>query len=517
MTGVITLLAAGTGTGPFYIYSNVDGFTIPFASNISKASLLAGYPTEQIPLGTTIIRVWSLNDECNNYTDIIVPLQACYNFLPENATYLTSQIIKSTTGYFYGYFIQYEETGVVTNSKHLVKLNIDLTIDDTFNVGVGFNEILYTGSSIIEQPDGKIIVTGTFTTYQGVSANRIVRINTNGTRDNTFVIGTGFNGFTQVPRFDSTNKVLVTGLYSKYNGYPANRLIRLNTDGSVDTTLVTGTGFNNTTVDVLTNPDDSMIVTGYFTSYNGSTREGMVKLNSLGAVDETFVVGAGLVPHSNNNPTYLTRIDGESSFYASGYFTQYKGIPEPYIIKIDEFGNKDTSFNAGTGFDNKTYSIQTVWDDKLFVRGSFQNYNGISAYSGFILLNTDGSILYSEESLIYYNTPIIIGNNLFASPEGGCMELLYTFVPTPVITTTTTTTVAPTTTTTTTECMCVSTVTIDVTEAGTFDFTDCTSTPRSTGVGVGIQTLDYSGDGCITKNTQAGSALYTIVEWGPCC
>jgi hypothetical protein len=84
-------------------------------------------------------------------------------------------------------------------------------------------------------------------------------------------------------------------------------------------------------------------------------------------------------------------------------------------------------------------------------------------------------------------------------------------------TTTTTTTATPTTTTTTTECNCVTTVTIDVTDAGTFDFTDCSAAPRSTGVGVGIQTLDYSGDGCITKNTQAGSALYTIVEWGPCC
>lgn len=440
MTGVITLLAAGTGTGPFYIYSNVDGFTIPFASNISKASLLAGYPTEQIPLGTTIIRVWSLNDECNNYTDIVVPFQACYNFLPENTTYILSQVIKSTTGYFYGYFTGYEETGVPTSSKHLVKLNEDLTIDNTFDVGIGFDEILYTGSSIIEQPDGKIIATGTFTAYQGVSANRIIRLNTNGTRDNTFVIGTGFNGFTQVPRFDSTYKIIVTGLYSEYDGYPANRLIRLNTDGSVDTTLVIGIGFNNTTVDVLVNPDDSMIVTGYFTSYNGSTREGMVKLDSLGAVDETFVVGAGLVPHGNYEPTYLARIPGESSFYATGFFTEYKGVPEPYIIKIDEFGNKDTSFDAGTGFDNTGVSIQTVWDNKLFVTGYFENYNGTSAYSGFIILNADGTVLYSEESLTYYNTPIIIGNNLFASPAGGCMELLYTFVP-----------VAPTTTTTTTE------------------------------------------------------------------
>ena len=141
MTGVITLLAAGTGTGPFYIYSNVDGFTVPFASNISKASLLAGYPTDQIPLGTTIVRVWSLNDECNNYIDIPVPPQTCYNFLPTDSYYLLDYIPKSTTGYFYGFFEGYVENDIPTVFKNLIKLNLDLSIDPSCNVGTGFDEI----------------------------------------------------------------------------------------------------------------------------------------------------------------------------------------------------------------------------------------------------------------------------------------------------------------------------------------------------------------------------------------
>jgi hypothetical protein len=76
----------------------------------------------------------------------------------------------------------------------------------------------------------------------------------------------------------------------------------------------------------------------------------------------------------------------------------------------------------------------------------------------------------------------------------------------------------PTTTTTTTaDCNCVSTITLDVTEGGTFDFIDCSDVSRSAGVTVGVQTLDYSEDGCITKNTQSGTAMYTILEYGPCC
>jgi len=78
-----------------------------------------------------------------------------------------------------------------------------------------------------------------------------------------------------------------------------------------------------------------------------------------------------------------------------------------------------------------------------------------------------------------------------------------------------TTTVAPTTTTT--QCPCVQTVVLNVTEAGTFDFTDCCGTPRSTNVGTGEQIVDYSTDGCINVNTFAGSAQYTVVSYGSCC
>jgi hypothetical protein len=72
---------------------------------------------------------------------------------------------------------------------------------------------LYTGSSIIEQADGKIIATGTFTSYQGTSKNRLVRLNIDGSIDNTFQIGVGFNDFTQGLDIDSNGSILVTGRY----------------------------------------------------------------------------------------------------------------------------------------------------------------------------------------------------------------------------------------------------------------------------------------------------------------
>lgn len=72
MTVLVTLTTAGTDTGPFNLYSDVDGFISAFETGVSKASLLAGYVTSSAPDGTTIVRVMSDNELCTNYIDITV-------------------------------------------------------------------------------------------------------------------------------------------------------------------------------------------------------------------------------------------------------------------------------------------------------------------------------------------------------------------------------------------------------------------------------------------------------------
>jgi len=68
MTIIITLSFAGNETGPFDLYSDATGFAIPFAQNVSKAALLAGYQVEA-PDGTTVVRLDNLNSLCGS-TDI---------------------------------------------------------------------------------------------------------------------------------------------------------------------------------------------------------------------------------------------------------------------------------------------------------------------------------------------------------------------------------------------------------------------------------------------------------------
>ena len=73
MIVVITLTTAGSDTGPFNLYSDVDGYTSAFETGVSKAALLAGYTSVLVPNGTTIIRVMSDNPPlCTNYIDITI-------------------------------------------------------------------------------------------------------------------------------------------------------------------------------------------------------------------------------------------------------------------------------------------------------------------------------------------------------------------------------------------------------------------------------------------------------------
>lgn len=71
MTVLITLTTAGSNSGPFNLFSNLDGYTSAFESGVSKSALLAGYSSALVPDFTTTVRVMSTGD-CTNYIDIIL-------------------------------------------------------------------------------------------------------------------------------------------------------------------------------------------------------------------------------------------------------------------------------------------------------------------------------------------------------------------------------------------------------------------------------------------------------------
>jgi hypothetical protein len=96
MTVLITLTVAGADSGPFNLFSNLDGYTSAFEIGVSKSALLAGYPSALVPDYTTIIRVVSIGD-CTNYIDVTLTSPSTTTSTSTSTSTSTTTIAPTTT------------------------------------------------------------------------------------------------------------------------------------------------------------------------------------------------------------------------------------------------------------------------------------------------------------------------------------------------------------------------------------------------------------------------------------
>ena len=95
--------------------------------------------------------------------------------------------------------------------------------------------------SLAVQSDGRVLIGGNFTTVNGVSRNRIARLSADGSLDTTFLNGlAGATSIVQSIAVQPDGRVLIGGEFTTVNGVSRNRIARLNADGSVDTTFLNG-------------------------------------------------------------------------------------------------------------------------------------------------------------------------------------------------------------------------------------------------------------------------------------
>ena len=281
-----------------------------------------------------------------------------------------------------------------TSANGIIRLNSNGSIDTSFVYGSGFDN---SAQSIVIQSDGKILVMGFFTNYNGASANRIIRLNSNGSIDTSFVYGSGFNNSVLATAIQSDGKILVGGSFGIYNGTSVNKIIRLNSNGSVDTSFVTGTGFIGVggyadVRSIAIQSDGKILVGGIFVSYNGTSANRIIRLNSNGSVDTSFVSGSGF-----NDLIQSIAIQSDGKILFAGHFTNYNGTGANRIIRLNSNGSVDTSFVYGSGFNGTVVSFNIQSDGKILIGGDFTNYNGTSA-NRIIRLNTDGSV---DTSFVY--------------------------------------------------------------------------------------------------------------------
>ena len=92
------------------------------------------------------------------------------------------------------------------------------TLDLTFNpTDLGSGNLANGPVKITStQSDGKIIIGGGFTTYNGNAINRIARLNTDATIDTSFNVSTGFTGTTGKILIQSNGKIIILNNNHKF-------------------------------------------------------------------------------------------------------------------------------------------------------------------------------------------------------------------------------------------------------------------------------------------------------------
>lgn len=248
------------------------------------------------------------------------------------------------------------------NRRAIVRLNVNGSLDFGFNAAFAANTSV---DEIVPQEDGKLLVAGSF-------SKRIARLNENGTVDGTFQPGEGFNmGPLYAIALEPNGRILVGGSFSEFDGTARNRIARLNADGSLDYSFDPGLGASDPIECVALQPDGKILIAGSFTTFNGVGRIRIARLLSDGSVDPSFDPGDGA-----NRSVQGLEVQPDGKVVIVGAFTEYDGVERNRIARLNMDGSLDTSFDPGSGANHIIHALVLAPDGKCIIAGAFTGYDG---------------------------------------------------------------------------------------------------------------------------------------------
>ena len=285
---------------------------------------------------------------------------------------------------------------------------------------------------VFVQPDGKNFVTGAFKVAGGLSRPSVVKLNADGTVDTSFY-GPEFsaNEPTSPARiFDlaiqSTGKILVAGEFYQVDGQPLYRLVRLNVNGSLDATFAPQP-LTWVVQDILLLADDKILIGGGFQYQDPSgNRNRLVRLNADGTLDTSFsaspepdanvgkmlrqsdgkiVVAFGnkvvrytstgtidptFGPLEANQPIAALNQQADGKILVGGYFGSVNGFPLTFIFRASADGAIDPTFSS-TKPNGPILSIDLAADQRILVGGFFSIYGAATRHRTAIL-DSNGNV-----------------------------------------------------------------------------------------------------------------------------
>ena len=298
------------------------------------------------------------------------------------------------------------------NSSYLARLNTDGSVDTSFNNGnipIINNKVFRKDCMVVDSQD-RIYVGGIFTSAGSNSAKGLVRLLPDGTYDSTFDTTIGFSNSSnyrdiQTIRILSDGKILVVGQFNLYNDITRNYIAKLNLDGTIDESFLHTTGANSSLFTAAELTDGSILLGGAFTQYNGTPANKLVKVDSNGNIDNTFDIGAGPVA-SSGNPLVtgiLVQPSGKIILAISNNADTWDGVTADVVIRLNSDGSRDTTWNSGgIGFEDSEFNIPAVYDlvpqinGNIIFAGRFTSYNGVP-HDNLVKLTADGDLISSGD------------------------------------------------------------------------------------------------------------------------
>ena len=287
-----------------------------------------------------------------------------------------------------GWFTAYNGTAC----NRIARLNTNGTLDIAFDSGAGPDGPVF---SLALQSDGKVLIGGNFTSYNGTARNGIARLNTDGSLDNSFNPGTGVNGTIRAFALQSDGKVVIGGNFTSYNGMARNRIARLETNGNLDGGF-NPTGPNGPVLAIAYQPsnqpsNDRLLIGGNFSTYSGADRNNVARLLPDGTLDLSFTTG--IIPGSGgaNSTVRTLALQPDGTLLIGGNFTSYNGTARNRIARLLDNGLLDGSFNPGAGANNTVWTLALQPGGKVLIGGDFTTYNS-TARNGLARLNSNGML-----------------------------------------------------------------------------------------------------------------------------
>lgn len=318
----------------------------------------------------------SFNNIARSYVALLNPNGSVdTNFLARPGYWVRHMVVQSNGKIVIGGFFR-DVNGVP--KRGVARLNFNGSLDETFNQGgSGIDGVLgvsTTGNSdpfvfqVALQPDGKILITGNFTHYNGVNVNGIARLNPDGSWDPTFQVGSGLSTWGRSIQVLQNGQIIVTGWFDNYRNSRHHRIALINPDGSPDNTFLPEFGDRTSVYTAVKLTNGQYVVAGHSLNEQGLFQEKIRRLNPDGSIDTTFQTYA-------NERIETVRLMPDGKLLINGDFSTINGIRRTKIARLFPDGSLDTSF--GIEIDNWTWTtaIQPI-DGKILVSGGFWNVGG---------------------------------------------------------------------------------------------------------------------------------------------